>query len=89
MPSTFKERQLLSVRNIRNHAHQSISRLSPHYPAYRPKEKAILLLIITDHADQYQTEIDNIGWKIGKFNIEVQSADRCNLNNLYLKTSRG
>ncbi len=25
----------------------------------------------------------------GKFNIEVQSADRCNLNNLYLKTSRG
>ena len=25
----------------------------------------------------------------GKFNIEVQSADRCNLNNLYLKTPRG
>lgn len=25
----------------------------------------------------------------GKFNIEVQSADRCNLNNLYLKTLRG
>lgn len=25
---------------------------------------------------------------IGKFNIEVQSVDRCNLNNLYLKTPR-
>ena len=25
----------------------------------------------------------------GKFNIEVQSVDRCNLNNLYLKTPRG
>ena len=25
---------------------------------------------------------------LGKFNIEVQSADRCNLNNLYLKTPR-
>ena len=24
----------------------------------------------------------------GKFNIEVQSVDRCNLNNLYLKTPR-
>jgi hypothetical protein len=25
----------------------------------------------------------------GKFNIEVQSVDRFNLNNLYLKTPRG
>ena len=28
-------------------------------------------------------------WAIGKFNIEVQSVDRFNLNNLYLKTPRG
>lgn len=28
-------------------------------------------------------------YPIGKFNIEVQSVDRYNLNNLYLKTTRG
>ena len=26
---------------------------------------------------------------MGKFNIEVQSVDRCDLNNLYQKTPRG
>ena len=33
-------------------------------------------------------ETDKMNIK-GKFNIEVQSVDRCNLNNLYLKTPRG
>ena len=36
----------------------------------------------------YNVEKGRIESSWGKFNIEVQSVDRCNLNNLYLKTPR-
>jgi hypothetical protein len=39
--------------------------------------------------DKEQILSEFINGDMGKFNIEVQSADRCNLNNLYLKTPRG
>jgi hypothetical protein len=63
--------------------------LLPYFDAWNVKLLNLLLELPNTSAvaivrnDGLQTEIH------GKFNIEVQSVDRYNLNNLYLKTPRG